>query len=69
MITGTVFLTASHCTIFYTQELAPEGYVAYVSLDQSIPFGALTINKTSLLTVAHVVTNPNYNQRDSFILD
>lgn len=65
MITGNVFLTASHCTIFYTQELAPEGYIAYVSLDQSIPFGALTANSTTLLPVAHVVTNPNYNQRQS----
>ena len=65
MITGNVFLTASHCTIFYTQELAPEGYRAYVSLDQSIPFGALTSNKTNLLAVAHVVTNPNYNQSQS----
>src|SRR5215210_7248601 len=65
MITANVFLTASHCTAFYTQNLAPEGYVAYVSLDQSIPFGALTSNKTTLLAVAHVVTNPNYNQAQS----
>jgi hypothetical protein len=65
MITANVFLTASHCTVFYTQELAPEGYVAYVSLDQSVPFGALTTNKTQLLSVAHVVSNPNYNQSQS----
>lgn len=65
MITSNVFLTASHCTSFYTQDLAPEGYVAYVSLDQSIPFGDLTTNKTTLLAVAHVVTNPNYNQSQS----
>ena len=65
MITSNVFLTASHCTSFYTQDLAPEGFVAYVSLDQSIPFGALTSNKTTLLSVAHVVTNPNYNQSQS----
>ena len=63
MITNNVFLTASHCTIFYTQDLAPEGYVAYVSLDPSIPFGTLTSNTTNLLAVAHVVTNPNFNQR------
>ena len=62
MITPNVFLTASHCTIFFTQDLAPQGFVAYVSLDQSIPFGALTSNTTNLLAVAHVVTNPNYNQ-------
>jgi len=65
MITANVFLTASHCTAFYTQDLAPEGYVAYVSLDQSIPFGSLTSNKTELLAVAHVVTNPNFNQSQS----
>ena len=65
MITANVFLTASHCTAFFTQELAPEGYVAYVSLDQSIPFGSLTSTKTRLLSVAHVVTNPNYNQAQS----
>ncbi|HVI70847.1 MAG TPA: hypothetical protein VM656_05090, partial [Pyrinomonadaceae bacterium] len=39
LIAPNVFLTASHCTVFYTQELAPEGDIAYVSLDQSIPFG------------------------------
>jgi hypothetical protein len=65
MITANVFLTASHCTDFFTSDLAPEGFVAYVSLDQSIPFGALTSNKTKLLSVAHVVTNPNYNQSQS----
>jgi len=65
MITNNVFLTASHCTIFFTQDLAPQGYVAYVSLDQSLPFGALTSNKTNLLAVSHVVTNPNYNQSQS----
>jgi hypothetical protein len=65
MITSNVFLTASHCTIFFEQDLAPEGFVAYVSLDSSVPFGALTSNKTNLLPVAHVVTNPNYNQSQS----
>ena len=65
MITANVFLTASHCTAYFEQELAPEGYTAYVSLDQSIPFGSLTSNKTTLLAVAHVVTNPNYNPSQS----
>ena len=65
MITSNVFLTASHCTAYFTQELAPQGYVAYVSLDGLIPFGASTSNSTNLLAVAHVVTNPNYNQRQS----
>jgi len=65
MITTNVFLTASHCTVFFEQDLAPAGYVAYVSLDASIPFGTLTSNKTTLLPVAHVVSNPNYNQTAS----
>ena len=65
MITGNVFLTAAHCTAFYTQEFAPEGFVAFVSLDQSIPFGALSSSKTTLLPVAHVVTNPNFSLAQS----
>ena len=65
LITPNVFLTAAHCTSFYTQELAPEGDVAYVSLDASIPFGSLTSSKTQLLAVAHVVSNPNFNQAQS----
>jgi secreted trypsin-like serine protease len=65
MITSNVFLTASHCTAYFQQELAPEGYVPYVSLDSSIPFGSLTSSKTNLLPVAHIVTNPNYNQSQS----
>jgi len=65
MITSNVFLTASHCTAYFSQELAPQGQVAYVSLDPLIPFGAATSNTTKLLAVAHVVTNPNYNQSQS----
>ena len=65
MITANVFLTASHCTAAYTQELAPLGYSVWVSLDQSIPFGDLTANTTKLLAVSYVVTNPNYSQRQS----
>jgi len=65
MITSNVFLTASHCTDFFTRDLAPDGWVAYVSLDGSIPFGDLTSSKTQLLAVSHVVTNPNYNQSQS----
>jgi hypothetical protein len=65
MITPDVFLTASHCTAYYSQTLAPAGYIAFVSLDPSIPFGPLTSNSTNLLAVAHVVTNPNFNQSQS----
>jgi hypothetical protein len=65
MITANVFLTAGHCTAFFTAELVPQGYVAYVSLDSSIPFGSLTTNSTQLFAVSHVVTNPNFSQRQS----
>lgn len=65
MITPNVFLTASHCTAFFTNDLAPQGFTAYVSLDGSIPFGSLTSNKTKLLAVSFVVTNPNFNQSQS----
>lgn len=65
LIASNIFLTASHCTAFFTHELAPGGYTAFVSFDKSIPFGALTTNKTNLIGVAQVVTNPNYNQSQS----
>ncbi|MFN2493916.1 MAG: trypsin-like serine protease [Pyrinomonadaceae bacterium] len=65
LITPNVFLTASHCTQYFTNTLAPLGYTAYVSFDKSIPFGNLTSNKTKLLAVQYVVTNPNYNQSQS----
>jgi hypothetical protein len=65
LITSNVFLTASHCTEYFTSTLAPQGYTAYVSFDKSIPFGDLTSTKTKLLPVKYVVTNPNYNQSQS----
>jgi hypothetical protein len=65
LISPTVFLTASHCTAYYTAELQPAGYTAYVSFDNPIPFGSLTTQKTRLIAVTQVVTNPNYNQTQS----
>jgi hypothetical protein len=67
LIAPNVFLTASHCTSYYTHELVPLGYTAYVSFDQSIPFGPLTTQNTNLLPVDNdkVVTNPSYNQAQS----
>ncbi len=65
LIAPNVFLTASHCTQYFTSELAPRGYTAYVSFDKSIPFGSKTTTKTKLLAVSYVVTNPNYNQAQS----
>ena len=64
LISSNVFLTASHCTIYFDQELAPRGYTAYVSFDKSIPFGDLTSSKTKLIA-ATSVTNPAYNQTQS----
>jgi hypothetical protein len=65
LITANVFLTASHCTSYFTNELAPLGYTAYVSFDKSIPYGDLTTTKTKLYSVSTVVTNPNYSQTQS----
>src|SRR6266540_1717639 len=62
LISPTVFLTASHCTAFFEQDLAPVGYTAFVSFDNPIPFGDLTTTRTKLIPVTQVVSNPNYNQ-------
>src|SRR5260370_24875309 len=71
LIAPNVFLTASHCTASYTQDLAPLGYTAYASFDPSIPFGSLTTNTTNLIPVTFLVTNPNFNywQSDSGDID
>jgi secreted trypsin-like serine protease len=62
LIAPDVFLTASHCTLFFEQDLAPLGYTAYVSFDSPIGFGAQTSPATELIEVQQVVTNPDYNQ-------
>jgi hypothetical protein len=65
LIAADVFLTAGHCTLFFEADLALRGFTAFVSFDKSIPFGALTANKTRLVDVTQVVTNPAYNQAQS----
>jgi hypothetical protein len=65
LIAPNVFLTASHCTVFFENDLAPLGYTAFVSFDGSIPFGALTSSQTNLIPVTQVVTNPNFNHAQS----
>jgi trypsin len=65
LISPTVFLTASHCTVFFENDLAPLGYRAFVSFDSPIPFGDLTSNQTRLIPVNQVITNPNFNQAQS----
>lgn len=65
LISPTVFLTASHCTAFFEQDLAPRGFTAFISFDNPIPFGDLTTRRTRLIPVTQVVTNPNYNPSQS----
>jgi hypothetical protein len=65
LISPNVFLTASHCTVFFENDLAPIGYTAFVSFDNPIPFGDLTSKQTRLIPVTQVVTNPNFNQAQS----
>ena len=62
LIAADVFLTASHCTAFFEFELAPGGFTAFVSFDQSIPIGSLTTPLTNLIPVTDVVTNPDFNR-------
>lgn len=63
LISPTVFLTAGHCTEFFTDDLAPRGFTAFVSFDRSIAFGNLTnLRDTRLIPVQQVITNPNFNQ-------
>ncbi len=65
LIAPDVFLTASHCTVFFENDLAPRGFTAFVSFDNPIPFGDLTSRRTNLIPVTQVITNPNFNQSQS----
>ena len=65
LIAPDVFLTASHCTIYFTGQLVPRGFTAYVSFDSPIAFGDQTTGTANLIPVTQVVTNPNYNQAQS----
>jgi hypothetical protein len=62
LIAPSVFLTASHCTAFFEQDLALRGFTAFVSFDGSIGFGDQTSRRTRLIPVTEVVTNPLFNQ-------
>src|ERR1051325_2230465 len=61
LISATVFLTAAHCTAYFLDVVAPDGFTAFVSFDNPIPWGPLTNSSTNLLSAVSVVTNPNYN--------
>jgi len=65
LIAPDVFLTASHCTLYFEQNLAARGYVAAVSFDNPIPFADLTSKSTKLVEVTEVVSNPGYNAAQS----
>jgi hypothetical protein len=65
LISSTVFLTASHCTIFFELDLVPRGFTAFVSFDNPIPFGTLTSPGTNLIPASQVVTNPDFNRTAS----
>lgn len=65
LIAPDLFLTASHCTAFFEQELVPRGFTAFVSFDSPIPFRELTSRRTKLVTVTQVVTNPAFNPAQS----
>jgi len=65
LIAHDVFLTASHCTVYFTSQLAPHGFTAFVSFDSPIPFGDKTTGATNLIPVTQVVSNPNFNQAQS----
>ncbi len=65
LIAPNVFLTASHCTQYFTETLAPLGYSAYVSFDNPISYGSTATGTTNLIRVTYAVTNPNYSQRQN----
>lgn len=65
LIAPDVFLTASHCTSYFENVLAPSGYTAFVTFDNPIPFGDSTSGSTNLIPVNQVVTNPDFNQRQN----
>jgi hypothetical protein len=65
LIAPDVFLTAAHCTSFFENVLAPEGYTAFVSFDNPLPFGSLTAPSTTLIPVTQAVTNPAFTQAQS----
>ena len=65
LIAPDAFLTASHCTAVFEQDLALRGFTAFVSFDSPIGFGDQTSRRTQLIPVVTVVTNPAFNQAQS----
>jgi hypothetical protein len=64
LIAPTVFLTAGHCTAYFST-LTPGAFVAGVSFDTYIAWGDLTGSHAKFIPATSIVTDPDYNQRQS----
>jgi hypothetical protein len=64
LIAPTVFLTAGHCTGYFAT-LTPGAYVAGVSFANPIPWGDLTGSHPKFIAATSVITDPDYNRRQS----
>lgn len=64
LISPTVFLTAGHCTAFFAT-LSPSQFAAGVSFANPIPWGDLTDPNAKIIPAISVITNPDFNQRQS----
>ena len=64
LVSPTVFLTAGHCTAYFAT-LSPSEYSAGVSFANPIAWGALTDPNAKIIPAISVITNPDYNQRQS----
>jgi len=71
LIAPNVVLTAAHCTAFFVNDLAPEGWTLYVSFRNVIAYGTKTDapTTTSLIAVTSYVINPTYSQRQGDVGD
>ena len=63
LVAPTVFLTAGHCTAYYATISAD--FDAGVSFANPIATGNLTDNTAHVIPATAVITNPNYNRRQS----
>ena len=63
LIAPTVFLTAGHCTIIYPS--FANDFTAGVSFGNPIAWGAQTNPQAKVIAATSVITNPEYNQRQS----
>lgn len=64
LISPNTFLTAGHCTAFF-ETLSPTDFAAGVSFANPIAWGDLTPSPANFIPATSVITNPEYNQRQS----